>query len=234
MIRPCRWCREPIPGDVRPDALYCSKACRQRFWRFGRHFGSLPGVTAPRRFAYADPPYPGKAGLYVGHADYNGEVDHRALLVALSSYDGFALSTNSGSIQRMLVLCHELGIDDVLVGSWFRGPHPHPKPRLPRDAWEPVLYRGGRDYPSEDRGENALVWSKRARREPTEIVGSKPAAFIAWVFELLGARPGDSFDDLFPGSGGVGRAWALLEERRVVPDPRDGLLFPRGNTAARG
>lgn len=28
-----------------------------------------------------------------------------------------------------------------------------------------------------------------------------------WVFDLLGALPGDEFVDVFPGSGGVGRAW---------------------------
>jgi hypothetical protein len=27
------------------------------------------------------------------------------------------------------------------------------------------------------------------------------------MFELLGALPGDELDDLFPGSGGIGRAW---------------------------
>lgn len=28
-----------------------------------------------------------------------------------------------------------------------------------------------------------------------------------WIFDLLGARAGDQFDDLLPGSGGVARAW---------------------------
>ncbi len=39
------------------------------------------------------------------------------------------------------------------------------------------------------------------------MIGAKPAAFCRWVFDLLGARPGDHLDDLFPGSGGVTRAW---------------------------
>jgi hypothetical protein len=42
------------------------------------------------------------------------------------------------------------------------------------------------------------------------VIGAKPAAFCRWVFGLLGAAPGDTLDDLFPGSGG--------HERSVGPD----------------
>ena len=31
------------------------------------------------RLAYADPPYPGCAFMYKGHADFAGEVDHAEL-----------------------------------------------------------------------------------------------------------------------------------------------------------
>ena len=48
------------------------------------------------------------------------------------------------------------------------------------------------------------------------MTGTKPAAFCRWVFALLGAAPGDSLDDLFPGSGAVGRAWAAYARQ---PDP---------------
>ena len=34
-------------------------------------------------------------------------------------------------------------------------------------------------------------------------MGAKPAAFCWWVFDLLGALPGDELVDLFPGSGGI-------------------------------
>ena len=43
---------------------------------------------------------------------------------------------------------------------------------------------------------------------PGRVVGAKPAAVCRWIFQLLGAGPGDTLDDLFPGSGAVGRAWA--------------------------
>jgi hypothetical protein len=42
------------------------------------------------------------------------------------------------------------------------------------------------------------------------------------MFAQLGARPGDTLDDLYPGSGAVGRAWALyasLEETVGPPEP---------------
>ena len=43
---------------------------------------------------------------------------------------------------------------------------------------------------------------------PGRVIGAKPGAFCRWVFDLLGAAPGDSLDDLYPGSGAVGKAWA--------------------------
>ena len=36
------------------------------------------------------------------------------------------------------------------------------------------------------------------------------AAVCRWIFTLLGAAPGDTLDDLFPGSGAVGRAFAAF------------------------
>jgi hypothetical protein len=37
------------------------------------------------------------------------------------------------------------------------------------------------------------------------VKGAKPAAFCEWVLDLLGYRDGDTFDDVFPGSGVFGR-----------------------------
>jgi hypothetical protein len=39
------------------------------------------------------------------------------------------------------------------------------------------------------------------------LTGAKPRGFCRWVFDLLGARKGDTLDDLFPGSGAVTAAW---------------------------
>jgi hypothetical protein len=43
--------------------------------------------------------------------------------------------------------------------------------------------------------------------DPDRVIGAKPAEFAYWMFDLLGARPGDELVDLFPGSGGITRAW---------------------------
>ena len=40
--------------------------------------------------------------------------------------------------------------------------------------------------------------------------GRKPIAFAAWLFALLGAQPSDVLDDLYPGTGIIGRAWEEL------------------------
>jgi hypothetical protein len=46
--------------------------------------------------------------------------------------------------------------------------------------------------------------------DPGRVIGAKPAEFAYWLFDLLGARPGDTMIDLFPGSGTIGRAWAAM------------------------
>ena len=48
---------------------------------------------------------------------------------------------------------------------------------------------------------------------PGRVIGAKPAAVCRWIFGLLGAAPGDTLDDLFPGSGAVTRAWAAYTTR---------------------
>jgi len=50
----------------------------------------------------------------------------------------------------------------------------------------------------------------------SELPGRKPIAFCAWLFDLLGMIRSDDFDDLFPGTGQVGRAW---REVSTAPKP---------------
>lgn len=160
------------------------------------------------RFAYADPPYPSKAHLYRGHPDFAGEVDHRRLVEQLvdSFPDGWALSTSAEALPEVLASCPP----GVRIAAWFRGERPTRSWR-PLSAWEPVLYCGGRAVlsPVDERRLDALIHHARPRlTDPRRIIGAKPAAFCSWVFDLLGARAGDELVDLFPGSGGVARAWA--------------------------
>ena len=210
MTRTCEWCRVPLENTLRQDAKFHSKACRQSHWRFARHRVVAARADTPLRLAYADPPYPGKAHLYRSHPDYAGEVDHRELLVALSSYDGWALSTSSSpGLQIVLALCSELELEGVRVASWHRGARRTVSRRAWR-AWEPVVYRGGREV-SRTAVRDVLRFVSRPRTsDPRRVVGAKPSKFAFWVFRLLGARAGDELADLFPGSGGIGRAWDLF------------------------
>jgi hypothetical protein len=45
------------------------------------------------------------------------------------------------------------------------------------------------------------------------MIGMKPPQFSVWMFDLLGAGPGDVLDDLYPGSGAVGLAWDRYTSR---------------------
>lgn len=166
------------------------------------------------RFCYADPPYPGKASLYEEHPDYAGEVDHLSLVGRLVSGwpDGWALSTSASSLQAVLALCPPT----VRVAAWFRGE------RLtahltPLSSWEPVIFHGGRELPSEGRRRriDSIQYHSRPRlTDPDRVIGAKPAAFVWWLFDLLGCLPHDDFTDLFPGSGGVGRAWRIYSDHQ--------------------
>lgn len=253
----CAWCAKPIPARARRDAKTCSQRCRQARHRVTRYAVAgrdasrgargEPSCTDPndpsrlqdgvdaRRFAYADPPYPGKAFYYRGHPDYAGEVDHGELIRRLSTYDGWALSTSAKALPAVLALAVAQGLT-VRVAAWIRGARPHATARYPLNAWEPVIYvpvasAGGHDASRVDgvlghdtsRGPDAdPSRSTGAGRRidtlthgvspmltlPTRVIGAKPAAFCRWVFDLLGATPDDRLDDLFPGSGIVGRVWA--------------------------
>lgn len=213
----CEWCGDPIGTATRADARYCSQRCRQSSWRFTRHRRIRAAAAQPQRLAYADPPYLGKSHYYRDHPDYAGEVDHAALLETLDGYDGWALSASATSLPT--ILRHAPA--GTRVAAWFRGERPAPHDH-PLSAWEPVLYQPARPIPAgpgPGRRIDALVYTARPRRaDPDRVIGQKPAAFIWWLFELLGARPGDTLDDLYPGSGGVARAWDLHQRQLALFD----------------
>lgn len=208
----CAWCLGPMPEASRSgrarraDSLTCSTPCRQ-----ARHrFAVAPGGTThdrPRRWGYADPPYPGLARRYYGSAETN----HAVLVGTLTREhpDGWALSTSSSpGLQHVLPLCPP----GVRVCAFVRGARATLAYR-PRQAWEALIVYGGRPQriapstPSDD------VVDVRGRQSthPGALVGMKPAAFCGWLFSQLGAARGDELVDYFPGSGAVQRAWALFQ-----------------------
>lgn len=231
----CGWCRAAIDAR-RIDARWCSKACRQ-----AAHRAKFRGVararatshsSEPRHIAYADPPYPGKAHLYEGHPDYAGEVDHRDLIRRLScSYDGWALSTSAAALPMVLAECVAQDLHDVRVAAWAKGrARPHATARV-LNAWEPVVWIPARMVaPAGQRDglpqvEDALIGVASRRRStlPTAVIGMKPPAFCYWIFDLLAAVPGDTFDDLYPGSGLVSWCW---REYASHADPRATPVAP--------
>lgn len=154
------------------------------------------------RFAYADPPYPGTAHKRYGLA----EVDHAALLEALvvGYPDGWALSTNSQSLGLVLPLCPS----DVRVLAWVK-PSVLPVSGGLCYCWEPVILRGGRPFVPHQIWRRD--WVEADRRGDMAFRGAKPDIFCRWLFDCLNAEPGDELDDLYPGSGAVGRAWAKYQ-----------------------
>jgi hypothetical protein len=232
--RTCAWCHGPIPDTARRDAVCCSKRCRQARHRFTRATGRAAAAASgpPLRLAYADPPYPGNARLYRGHPDYAGEVDHAALVAALAAYDGWALSTSAAALPALLALCPP----GVRVAAWHKGERPGPAWH-PLSAWEPVIYREAR--PLDPAAQPARRTDSLACRAgplttlPGRVIGAKPPAFCAWMFALIGARPGDTLADLFPGSGAVTRAWAAWTASPPPPAAADTSPPARHDTSRR-
>lgn len=207
----CGWCGREF--SKRQDSKFCTVRCRQSHWRFGRQITrGQQGSTERRRFGFGDPPYEGKAHLYRAHPDYGGEVSHEQVISRLAMFDGAVWACSSDSLRRIL----ELAPPEAKVGVWVRGERPGRSYR-PLDAWEAVVYWGGRFRlrTVEDRVTNALVFPARPRTsDPKRVVGAKPAAYCQFIFDLVGAEPGDEFVDLYPGSGGVTRAWEIYSGSR--------------------
>ena len=168
------------------------------------------------RFAYADPPYPGQSRrLYRKHRDYAGEVEHAELIGRLRrDYpDGWALSTSVEALQYVLALCPS----DVRVAVWYVT-NRRPTTGIGRwhFSWEPLIIGGGR-----------LAWGEGPCTRDVlscgwphgTLAGQKPEAFCRWMFDLLGARPGDELADLFPGSGAVTQAWEAWQRQPSMIKP---------------
>lgn len=206
--RLCAWCRDGIPATARRDSIYCGKRCRQASWRFGVRRSDQVATDRTMQFAYADPPYPGKAGYYAERQ----EVDHASLLDRLRrDYpDGWALSTSAAALRDVLPLCPP----GVRVCAWVRGARATRSYRA-LSAWEPLIVAGGRPRRVADGQGRPVVqdlrdvldYRGRYRAFPGALTGMKPPQFAVWMFEQLNASPGDLLDDLYPGSGAVSAAW---------------------------
>jgi hypothetical protein len=105
---------------------------------------------------------------------------------------------------------------EIYVAVWRRQHRPT-RSRRALSAWEPLLVYGGRDLQTEQPQDvlDHLDYRGRYASFPGALVGMKPPQFAVWMFSLLGAQVGDELTDLFPGSGAIGRAWALYTSPRT-------------------
>ena len=153
-----------------------------------------------KRIAYADPPYPGCAHLYPERE----EVDHAALLAQLESgFDGWVLHTNEPGLRVVVPLMPK----GARVMAWVK-PFCAFKRNVPvAYAWEPVIVKAcrkpvvsGREVPMRD-------WKAESITMKKGLTGAKPPAVCRWLFEMVGAKPGDDLVDLYPGTGIVTATW---------------------------
>lgn len=162
-------------------------------------------------FAYADPPYIGCAKLYKDQESYVGEVDHKALLNRLyyEYPDGWALSCHSPSLWDIIPMVPKEW--KCRVAAWCK-PWASFKPNVnPAYAWEPVIWRGGREHVRIDATVRDYVSCSVELK--IGLVGAKPDEFCYWLFALLNMQPDDTFVDLYPGTGRVTRAWERWRDK---------------------
>lgn len=171
------------------------------------------------RLAYADPPYLGCCHLY-DHYHPDGRCwddlgTHQDLIARLCDEfpDGWALSASSVSLRSLLPACPE----DARVAAWVKPFCAFKRGVRPCYAWEPVIFRGGRNpsngypHPPPVKG-GAQTTPKDFIAESITLkkglTGAKPERVCEWILDLLGYQDGDELVDLYPGTGVMGRAAA--------------------------
>lgn len=185
--------------------------------------------SVPMRFAYADPPYLGCCGLYDHfHGDdglcWDDWPTHDQLIARLCDEypDGWAMSASAPSLHRLLPMVPR----DTRISPWCKSFSAFKKGVRPAYAWEPVLWRGGRNpanghphAPPEKGGKQNTPKDFLWLDDPgllapitlqKGLTGAKPESFCAWVLDLLNVQMGDTVDDLFTGTGAMGRVAQLV------------------------
>jgi hypothetical protein len=171
------------------------------------------------RFAYADPPYIGQAKRHYQCE----EVDHKELIERLCSEfpDGWALSASSTTLQLILPMCPP----DVRIAAWVKSFCAFKRNVRPAYAWEPIIFRGGRNPCN---GHRATIPEKNGKQttpkdfivEPITLkkglVGAKPENVCRWILDLLNVQTGDEVVDLFPGTGIMGRVAEVITHNYLV------------------
>ncbi len=177
----------------------------------------MANETRAARLGYADPPYIGCADLYRDHADYAGEVDYPALIAQLQSdFDGWTLHTSATPEALAIIAPH------VPKGarwmSWVKPFAAFKRNVSVAYAWEPVIIKPARK-PVVSKRLVMRDWVSEPITMRRGLTGAKPEAVCHWAFEMMGARPDDDLNDLFPGTGAVSKAWKTWQGKFTLPTP---------------
>ena len=158
------------------------------------------------KFAYADPPYLGCSKFYdhPDASDYDDPGAHGDLMQRIDrEYDGWAFSLSAPSLVRLMPMAPS----GIRIASWVK-PFAAFKANV-RIAytWEPVIFKPGRDSSKDGApvGRDHLAEPITMQKG---LTGAKPERFCRWIADLLGYVEGDEMDDIFPGTGIMGRTLA--------------------------
>lgn len=156
------------------------------------------------RFAYADPPYVGCSHLYDHpNADrWDDPFEHVALMRQMNDdyAGGWALSLNVPSLLHLWPAAEAM---DARLGSWVKPFAAYKRNVRVAYTWEPVIWKRTAERRDGDPvGRDHLSCPITMQKG---LTGAKPEAFCRWVLMLLGFQEGDELDDLFPGTGVMGR-----------------------------
>lgn len=161
------------------------------------------------RFAYADPPYLGCCKMYDHfHGDdglcWDDLTTHKLLIARLTEHypDGWALSCSSPSLRHILPRTPS----DCRVSPWIKPFHAYKKGVRPAYAWEPIVWRGGRNKnaPVPEKGGKAITPKDFVSANITlkkGLTGAKPLDVCTAILNWLNFQHGDTLDDLYPGTG---------------------------------
>lgn len=179
-------------------------------------------TLVPFKVGFADPPYVDCCELYNHFHGGDGrcwnDLETTLLLIDRLNreYDSWALCCK-GDLPTITELGKRAG-PDARLSPWVKPFHSF-KPNVnPSHGWEGVIWKASR---------------KRGRYEPTVrdfyignitlkkgLTGAKPPGFNLWVLSLLGFRAEDQLDDLFPGTGSMGRAVAMVRASAIQGVPK--------------
>lgn len=164
-------------------------------------------------FGYADPPYLGKCGKFYAHHHPDGRcwddlLTHKLLVDRLAQDypDGWALSLSMPSLREIWPMTPP----GTRVGAWVKPFCIFKKGVRPAFAWEPIIYTGGRNkgHPPPPKGGQQTTPKDYVIAPITlrkGLTGAKPERVCGAILDWLGFQPGDRLDDLFPGTGVMGR-----------------------------